>query len=110
VGIYGLLSYTVASRRLELGIRVAFGADRGSVLRLVISDGMKLAGIGLLAGLLGALVASRMLSGLLFGIEPTDAYTYVGTLGGVAAIALSGCLLPAIRAARADTLHALRGE
>jgi putative ABC transport system permease protein len=110
VGIYGLLSYTVASRRLELGIRVAFGADRGSVLRLVISDGMKLAGIGLLAGLLGALVASRMLSGLLFGIEPTDAYTYVGTLGGVAASALSGCLLPAIRAARADTLHARRGE
>lgn len=110
VGIYGLLSYLVATRRVELGVRVAFGADRGSVLRLVLADGMKLTFLGLLIGLGAALTMSRALSGLLFGIAPTDITTYAGTLLIVAAIAVAGCLLPALRAARGDALEALRSD
>lgn len=109
-GIYGLLSYSVAARRFELGVRVAFGASRGSVLRLVLTEGMKLAGLGLMIGLWGSLIASQALSGLLFGIAPTDPATYAVTLAGVAAITLAGCLLPARRAAHGDALEALRGE
>lgn len=109
VGIYGLLSYAVATRRAELAVRVAFGADRGSVVRLVLTEGMKLTLLGLLIGLGGALIASRALSSLLFGIEPTDPLTYGGTLVGVATIALAGCLLPALRAAGGDAREALCG-
>lgn len=110
VGIYGLLSYSVATRRLELGVRMAVGADRGAVVRLVLTQGLKLAGIGLLVGLAGALVVSRGLSALLFGIEPTDPTTFGGTLLAVALIALAGSLVPAQRAASGDALEALRSD
>lgn len=110
VGIYGMLSYSVAGRRLELGVRVAFGAGPGSVLRLVLVEGMTLTAVGLLIGGAAAPLASRGLSDLLFGIGPTDPVTYSGTLVGVAAMALAGCALPALRAAGGDALEALRGD
>lgn len=110
VGIYGLLSYSVERRRHELGVRVALGASRGAVLRLVLAEGMRLAGIGLLIGLGGAFIASRAVSSLLFGLTPTDPATYVGTSAGVAALALASCLVPALRAAGGDPREVLRGD
>lgn len=110
VGIYGLLSYSVARRRLELGVRSAFGANPGTLLRLILTQGMKLTGLGLLIGLGGALFMSRALSALLFGITPADPTTYAGTLAGVAAIALVGCMVPGLRAARGNAVEALRSE
>lgn len=110
VGIYGLLSYSVATRRRELGVRVAFGADRRAVTRLVLREGMALTALGLAFGLGSAVLASRAIAGLLFGIEPTDPATYLATASGVATIALVGCLLPALRAARGDVLDTLQRE
>ncbi|HSR43126.1 MAG TPA: FtsX-like permease family protein, partial [Longimicrobiales bacterium] len=110
VGIYGLLSYSVATRRFELNLRMAFGADRNAVVGLVVREGMRLVGLGLLVGLAGALLATPSVAGLLFGIEPTDPVTYGGTVLGVAATALVGCLIPALRAAAGDPLGTLRRE
>lgn len=110
VGIYGTLSYSIARRRLELGVRVAFGADRASVLRLVVTDGMRLAGLGILIGVGGALLVGRGLASLLFEVAPTDGATYVGTVVGMAVIALAGSLVPALRAAGGDALEALGGD
>lgn len=110
VGIYGLLSYSVATRRRELGVRVAFGADRGAVTRLVMREGMALTAFGLALGLGCAVLASRAVAGLLFGIGPTDPVTYFATAGGVATVALAGCIFPALRAAGGDALEALQRE
>jgi putative ABC transport system permease protein len=110
VGIYGLLSFSVATRRVELGVRVAFGAGRGDVSGLVVREGMGLVAVGLLIGLVGAWLASRALAGMLYGIAPTDVATYSGTALGVAAVAVAGCLLPAIRASGGDVVGVLRGE
>lgn len=110
VGVYGLLSYSVATRRTELNLRMALGADRRSVVGLVVGGGMKLVFLGLLIGLGCALLASRSVSELLFGVSPTDPAAYGGALAGVAALALVGCLLPALRAGSGDGLDALRGE
>jgi putative ABC transport system permease protein len=110
IGIYGLLAYSVAQRRREIGIRVAVGARRGDVLRLVVTDGMRLAAIGIALGVGGALALTRLLTGLLYGIGPNDP----GTLGAVATllslVALLACYLPARRATRVDPLIALRSE
>lgn len=97
----------VGDIRLELGVRVAFGADRGSVVRLVVAQGMTLVAVGLGIGVGVTLMASRALSGLLFEIAPTDPATYGWAVLGVTTIALAGCLLPAFRAARGDVIGAL---
>jgi putative ABC transport system permease protein len=109
-GIYGVLSGSVTERLREIGIRVALGATRQNILRLVIRQGMTLTGIGALIGLLGAAAASRALITLLFGVSRLDPFTYLGVialLGGVAAIA---CGLPAWRAAQVDPASTLRSE
>lgn len=110
IGIYGLLNYTVDRRRRELGIRMALGADRAATARLVVRQGMRLAGIGVLLGLACALLATRLIAGMLYGVEPTDPVT----LGAVCAVLLGtaalACWLPARKAVRLDPVTALRTE
>jgi putative ABC transport system permease protein len=110
VGIYGVLSYTVAQRTRELGIRMALGAEPKSVMRLVVGQAMTPALIGVVLGLAGAWSATRLMSSLLFGVSATDPITFIAValfLLGIAAIA---SWLPARRATRVDPLIALRAE
>ena len=108
IGIYGVMAYSVAQRRQEIGIRMALGAQRGDVLRLVVGGGMKLAAIGVLLGLTAALALTRVLKSLLYGVTPFDA----PTLGAVAVllglVALLACWFPARRAASVNPIVALR--
>jgi putative ABC transport system permease protein len=108
VGVHGLLSYAVAQRTRELGIRMALGASRRSLLGMVIGEGMMLAGAGLVLGLLGALAASRLLQSLLYEIQPADPFTFVAAGVAVAAAALAASALPARRATASDPSRALR--
>jgi putative ABC transport system permease protein len=110
IGIYGVLSYSVAQRGQELGIRMALGADRRRILRLVMSQGMVLALAGVAAGVAISLALSRLITSLLFGVGPTDPVTYAGVMALLGAVALAACALPAARAARVDPLVVLRSE
>ena len=110
IGIYGLMSYSVAQTTHDIGVRLALGADRGNILSLVVSRGMKLAGAGLVIGVAGAFGASRLLARLLYGVKPTDPLTYVLVVGALGAIAFLACYLPARRAMRVDPIIALRNE
>jgi len=110
VGIYGLLSWTVVQRTQEIGIRMALGAGRRQILGLLIGQGMRLTAIGIGIGLAGALAASRLISGLLFGVAPIDPFTFVGVSIVLAATAFAACYLPARRAAKVDPMHAMRYE
>ena len=110
VGIYGVLSYSVAQRRNEMGIRMALGADQSNVLRLVVGDGTKLALLGVATGIIIALVSTRVLSAVLYGVEPADpaVFTLVGVV--LLLIAIAASLIPALRATRVDPMIALRPE
>jgi predicted permease len=110
LGVHGVLSYTVAQRTREIGIRMALGADRANVGRLVVGQGARLALGGLGLGLLGALALSRVLTTLLYGVRPLDPATFVGVTLGLGALALASTWAPARRAARVDPLVALRAE
>jgi predicted permease len=109
-GIYGMLSYHVVERTSEIGIRMALGAQRRSVLLLIVSDGMKLAGIGTAIGLAVAIVLAKVLTTLLFGLGSTDAFTFATVSIGALAVALLACYIPARRATKVDPLVALRNE
>ena len=109
-GLYGLLSYTVAQRRRELGVRMALGAQARDILALVVRQGAALAAAGALAGLLAAAAASRILESFLFGVTPYDHLTFVAAPLSLAAVALVACWLPARRAARIDPMDTLRAE
>jgi ABC-type antimicrobial peptide transport system permease subunit len=109
-GIYGVQSYSVARRTSEIGIRVALGASGRRVVSQMMDQGMRPALFGIGLGLLGALGLSRLMSGLLFGIEPSDPLTYVTVALVLAAAALVSCFLPALRALRVDPVNALREE
>lgn len=110
VGIYGVLSYDVARRAPEIGIRMALGARAGGIIKEVVAEGLGLTAIGLTIGLAGALAVSRFLSTLLFGVAPTDPLTFASVAVVVLAVALVASLVPARRAARVDPMHALRQE
>ena len=110
VGIYGVIAYSVSQRRRELGIRMALGAGRNDVLRLVVGQGMKLTGLGLAFGLLASLGATQLLKTLLFGVSVTDPLTYASIIALLAGVAFLACYLPARRAARVDPLVALREQ
>jgi putative ABC transport system permease protein len=110
IGIYGVISYTVFERTREIGVRMALGAGRLDVSRLVLTEGLLLIGLGLGLGLLGALGLTRLMAALLLGVDAADLITYAGVSLVLAAIALLASCLPARRAAAMDPLEALRWE
>jgi putative ABC transport system permease protein len=110
VGLYAVVSYSVAERTQELGVRYALGASPAKLLGLVLLDGLKLAGIGVMLGVLGSLVASRFLQAQLFGITAHDPRTFAGVALLLVCAAIVGCLVPARRATRIDPMSALRTE
>jgi predicted permease len=110
VGVYGVLAYVVSQRSNEIGLRMALGATKGNVLRLVLRQGLALVSLGMLLGFGGALIATRLLASMLFKVRPGDPITYLGTAMFVGAVALAASYLPARRAARVDPAVALRHE
>jgi len=110
VGIYGVVSYVVTQRTREIGLRVALGAQKGSVLWLVMGQGMKLALTGVGIGVAAALALTRLMRNLLFQITPTDPFTFSCVALVLIGVALLACLVPARRAAKVDPMEALRNE
>ena len=110
IGLYGVISYTVARRRGEIAIRMAMGATREGIVKLVLHEAAVLLGTGLLAGTILALAGGKAAAGMLFGLKPWDAPTFVLALAGLGVVAVMASLLPALRAARLDPMVALRDE
>jgi putative ABC transport system permease protein len=105
-----VIAYNVQQRTREIGVRIAVGAQRSHILQLIVGHGARLAGLGILLGLLGSFAATRLLSSQLYDTSPTDLPSYVLATLVLAAAALGASLLPALRAARTDPLTALRAE
>jgi len=110
VGIYGVISYSASKRTHEIGVRMSLGASRRDVLLLVVRQGLWLAMAGSVAGLVGALLLSHLMAGLLYGVKPTDPVTFAAVAAGLDAVAMLACYIPARRAMRVDPMAALRYE
>jgi ABC-type antimicrobial peptide transport system permease subunit len=105
-----VLSYVVSERRREIGIRMAIGAGRPQVLRLVLVGGLRLAALGLVLGVAGAALATRLMASLLHGVTPFDPAAFAGAAGSLLLVSAAACLLPALRATRVNPVSALRAE
>jgi putative ABC transport system permease protein len=110
VGLYGVVAYSAGQRSHEFGIRIALGAQGGDVLRLVMGQGLKLALIGTAIGTVAALYLTRLMTGLLFGVQPTDPPTLLGVAALLVGVALVACWIPAYRATRIAPVDSLRIE
>jgi putative ABC transport system permease protein len=110
VGTFGVISYNVARRSREIGLRMALGAQPGAVLRMIVRGSLLLAGVGLAAGVLASLALSRVIAGLLYGVPAADPVTFAAVALIMAATATAAAWLPAHRAARLDPASALRAE
>lgn len=110
IGLYGVITYSVAQRNHEFGIRMAVGAAKGDILQLIVTQGFSVAMIGIIAGMVGALALRRILASLLFGITPTDPLTFEAVALLLIGVALLACYIPARRAAEVDPMVALRHE
>jgi putative ABC transport system permease protein len=110
IGIYGVLAYSVSQRTNEIGIRIALGAGKNSIFRLIVGQAMMLVGISLVIGVAGAFAATRLLNSLLFGVGASDPATFAGIVLLVSAVAFIAAWVPARRATRVDPIIALRAE
>jgi len=110
VGIYGVMSYSVAQRTREIGIRMALGARRADVLQMTVKDGLKLVCAGMLLGVAAAFILTRVMSTLLYGISATDPITFVGISFVLLAVAMLASYVPALRATKVDPIIALRAQ
>jgi predicted permease len=110
IGIYGVMAFWVIQRSHEIGIRMALGANKWDVLAMVVGQGVKMTGIGLGIGMVGALVLTRFFSSMLYGVKPTDPLTFIAVALILIIIALMACSIPARRATKVDPMVALRHE
>jgi ABC-type antimicrobial peptide transport system permease subunit len=110
LGVYGVLSFTLARQRREIGIRIALGADNRSVARLVLVRGVALAGAGIVIGVLAALSMSRVIQAVLTGVDATDPTTYGVVISLLGVVTLAACISPAVRATRVDPRDALASD
>jgi putative ABC transport system permease protein len=110
IGLYGVISYSVLQRTREIGIRVAMGAQRGDVLRMVLREGLTTAILGVLAGVIAGLFLTRLMGTLLYGVEPGDWRTFTVVSMCLMFVAVAACAIPARRATRVDPIIALRYE
>jgi hypothetical protein len=110
IGLYGVLSYVVAQRTREIGVRMALGAEARTVRRMVVAQGARVVGIGVVLGIVAALLSTRALGSLLFGVQAVDALTFLGMSASMVGIGLLASYLPARRASKVDPIESLRGE
>jgi putative ABC transport system permease protein len=110
IGLFGVLAYLVAQRTRDIGIRMALGANRGDVFRLIVGQGMALATMGAVLGIAAGFGGARLMRTLLFSVEPTDLLTFTAVPALLLLVALLACYAPARRATRVDPLVALRAE
>jgi ABC-type antimicrobial peptide transport system permease subunit len=110
IGLYGVISYTVGQRTREIGVRMTLGASRGSIARLVVGDGIRLAIIGIAVGLGGAVVATRLIQGLLYGVPRLDPFAFGAGAVALLAVAIVACVVPMSRATGVDPVIAVRAE
>jgi putative ABC transport system permease protein len=110
VGIYGVISYSVNQRTQEIGVRMALGAERRDVLKLIVGEGVVLTFCGVASGLMAASVLTRLMQSLLFDVNATDPLTFMTVSSLIAVVALLACYLPAWRATKVDPMVALRSE
>jgi putative ABC transport system permease protein len=110
VGLFGVLSYIIAQRTSEIGIRIALGAQRENVLKLVLLDGLRPAFFGLAFGIAGSIAAAQLIRSMLYGTRPLDPAVFLTVITLLMSVAAAACLIPAWRASRMDPMQALRNE